>query len=138
MAEPRSLEAVGREWGFDGTGMEAHDGILRRTEWIRRDLEESGVLRMLLGETRREPWSIGGGRSNRAGGEQKDDEGRVPLAAAAGGTFCAGYTVRVVGHSLGAGCAALLTLLLKPAYPCVRGIAVSPPGGLVSEGACRE
>lgn len=36
MAEPRSLEAVGREWGFDGTGMEAHDGILRRTEWIRR------------------------------------------------------------------------------------------------------
>lgn len=61
-----------------------------------RDLEESGILRMLLGETRREPWSVGGGRNNPADGEQKDDEGRVPLASAAGGTFCAGYTVSSV------------------------------------------
>lgn len=43
-----------------------------------------------------------------------------------------------MGHSLGAGCAALLSLLLKADYPSVRALAVSPPGGLVSEGACRE
>ncbi|CAN0179485.1 unnamed protein product, partial [Hapterophycus canaliculatus] len=36
MAEPRSLESVGEEWGFDGRGMHAHEGILRRAEWIRR------------------------------------------------------------------------------------------------------
>lgn len=36
MAEPRSLEEVGEEWGFDGRGMHAHEGILRRAEWIRR------------------------------------------------------------------------------------------------------
>lgn len=46
--------------------------------------------------------------------------------------------LRAVGHSLGGGVAALLALLLKPAYPTVRALAVSPPGGLVSEGACRE
>lgn len=46
--------------------------------------------------------------------------------------------LRIVGHSLGGGCAALLTLLLKTAYPSVKALAVSPPGGLVSEGACRE
>lgn len=36
MAEPQSLESVGEEWGFDGAGMHAHEGILRRAEWIRR------------------------------------------------------------------------------------------------------
>jgi len=36
MAEPQSLESVGRDWGFDGRGMHAHEGILRRAEWIRR------------------------------------------------------------------------------------------------------
>lgn len=46
--------------------------------------------------------------------------------------------VRTIGHSLGGGVAALLALLLKPAYPSVRALAVSPPGGLVSEGSCRE
>ena len=46
--------------------------------------------------------------------------------------------VRTIGHSLGGGVGALLALLLKPAYPSVRALAISPPGGLVSEGACRE
>lgn len=46
--------------------------------------------------------------------------------------------LRIVGHSLGGGCAALLTLLLKPVYPLVKALAVSPPGGLISEGAGRE
>ncbi|CAN0544830.1 unnamed protein product, partial [Ectocarpus sp. 12 AP-2014] len=27
---------------------------------------------------------------------------------------------------------------MKPAYPGVKALAVSPPGGLVSEGVCRE
>lgn len=36
MAEPQSLENVGLEWGFDGRNMHAHQGILRRAEWIRR------------------------------------------------------------------------------------------------------
>ncbi|CAM9364963.1 unnamed protein product [Scytosiphon promiscuus] len=176
MAEPRSLESVGKEWGFDGSSMHAHEGILRRAEWIRRDLEESGVLHLLLGTTRSTPsafrptqgeeksgWDIldpadrastgpgengsGGGSSlkwkNKRAIERTQSGVRfaslAPLASAIGGSgFCSGYTLRAVGHSLGGGVAALLTLLLKSAYPTVRALAVSPPGGLVSEGACRE
>lgn len=51
---------------------------------------------------------------------------------------CSPHQVRTIGHSLGGGVAAVLALLLKPAYPSVRALAISPPGGLVSEGACRE
>eukprot|EP00903_Cladosiphon_okamuranus_P006237 g6122.t1 len=163
MAEPRSLESVGKEWGFDGTGMHAHEGILRRAEWIRRDLETSGVLRLLLGPASAgDGWGLavggdgvadseddGGGRRERGRLWKKKSSHRsksgvslsslAPLASAvAGSGFCSGYTVRTIGHSLGGGVAALLALLLKPAYPSVRALAISPPGGLVSEGACRE
>lgn len=40
MAEPRSLEEAGHRWGFNGTNMFAHAGILRRSEWIRRCEQE--------------------------------------------------------------------------------------------------
>lgn len=47
----------------------------------------------------------------------------------------------ICGHSLGAGAAALLALLLKSEYPDVRCFAYSPPGGLISYNAsvfCRD
>ena len=63
----------------------------------------------------------------------------VPISRRAVPSVCVIlYKIRTVGHSLGAGCAALLSLLLQADYPSVRALAVSPPGGLVSEGACRE
>ncbi|XP_052240425.1 diacylglycerol lipase-beta-like isoform X2 [Dreissena polymorpha] len=43
-----------------------------------------------------------------------------------------GASLVVTGHSLGAGAAALLAILLKPEYPEVRCYAFSPPGELVS------
>lgn len=43
------------------------------------------------------------------------------------------YRVVVTGHSLGAGTAAILALLLKPSYPSLRCYAFSPPGGLLSK-----
>ena len=42
------------------------------------------------------------------------------------------YQLRVTGHSLGAGCAFLLALMLKKQYPDLRCLPYSPPGGLVS------
>jgi len=44
-----------------------------------------------------------------------------------------GYRLRVTGHSLGAACAALLTLFLRNGFPRVRCLAFSPPGCTVSE-----
>uniref|UniRef100_UPI00358FED08 diacylglycerol lipase-beta-like n=1 Tax=Myxine glutinosa TaxID=7769 RepID=UPI00358FED08 len=44
-----------------------------------------------------------------------------------------GYALTIVGHSLGAGTAALLAVLLRPTFPTLRCFAYSPPGGLLSE-----
>ncbi|NXT20249.1 DGLA lipase, partial [Syrrhaptes paradoxus] len=45
------------------------------------------------------------------------------------------YGLIVVGHSLGAGTAAILSFLLRPQYPSLKCFAYSPPGGLLSEDA---
>lgn len=42
------------------------------------------------------------------------------------------YTVVITGHSLGAGTAVLLSLMLKSSYPDLRCFAFSPPGCLVT------
>ena len=39
----------------------------------------------------------------------------------------------VCGHSLGAGCASLLAIMVRPAFPSVRCFAYEPPGGLLDE-----
>ncbi|XP_061191420.1 diacylglycerol lipase-beta-like isoform X2 [Saccostrea echinata] len=52
-----------------------------------------------------------------------------------------GAGLMICGHSLGAGVASLLALLLKSDYPDVRCFAYSPPGGLLSYNAsvfCRD
>ncbi|XP_022443397.1 sn1-specific diacylglycerol lipase beta isoform X1 [Delphinapterus leucas] len=43
------------------------------------------------------------------------------------------YRLVIVGHSLGAGAAALLTIMLRGPYPRVRCYAFSPPRGLLSK-----
>jgi sn1-specific diacylglycerol lipase len=45
-----------------------------------------------------------------------------------------GYSLRVVGHSLGAGAAILLSLMLKRDFPGLRCLAYGTPGGLLSPG----
>eukprot|EP00501_MAST-03F_sp_TOSAG23-6_P000158 GSMAST32.ASY1.ANO1.161.1 assembled CDS len=44
------------------------------------------------------------------------------------------YELVITGHSLGAGVAALLALVLKNQYPSTRCIAYSPPGALLTQG----
>jgi sn1-specific diacylglycerol lipase len=43
------------------------------------------------------------------------------------------YGLVVCGHSLGAGCASVLAIMLQPAFPSVRCYAYCPPGGLLDE-----
>ncbi|CAB1339284.1 unnamed protein product [Coregonus sp. 'balchen'] len=45
------------------------------------------------------------------------------------------YGLVIVGHSLGAGTAAILSFLLRPLYPTLQCYSYSPPGGLLSEDA---
>ena len=49
-----------------------------------------------------------------------------------------GYRLRIVGHSLGAACAAILGLFLRSRYANLRCLAFSPPGCVFSEGLTEE
>jgi len=48
------------------------------------------------------------------------------------------YQLRLTGHSLGAGCAAILGMMLKPTYPNLKCHCFSPPGCTMSENAAIE
>lgn len=48
------------------------------------------------------------------------------------------YDLVLIGHSLGAGVAALLGLLLRNSYPGVKCFLYAPPGGLLSDTAVRQ
>ena len=48
------------------------------------------------------------------------------------------YRLRITGHSLGAGCAAILSFLLRPKYPNLRCLAFSPPGCVASSNLAEE
>jgi hypothetical protein len=43
-----------------------------------------------------------------------------------------GYTLRIVGHSLGAGIGVILSLMLRNKFPNLRCLCYSPPGGLLT------
>lgn len=45
---------------------------------------------------------------------------------------CSGYKLRVTGHSLGAGCAAILSIMLRSKFPDLKGHCFSPPGCVLS------
>jgi len=51
---------------------------------------------------------------------------------------CPGYRLRIVGHSLGAGTAAVLGLMLRSKHPTLRCLSYEPPGCVFSEGLARS
>lgn len=61
-----------------------------------------------------------------------DEQGILRNLLLGDNSECTGYTLRVVGHSLGAGVAAVLATFLRPCYPSLRCLAFSPPGCVFS------
>ena len=108
--KPTSLEEWGTQYGYDGHGEYAHAGFYASTEWLLQDLEEQGTLQRLL-----EP-----GQPGHEGKGVNDSYS------------CRDYRLVVVGHSLGAGVAALLALNLRQSYPSLQCLCFSPPGCTVS------
>jgi hypothetical protein len=100
---PAELTEAGKLWGFDGEGHFAHGGMLRTAMRIREEIEADGTLQVAV-------------------------NGELVVA----GGSCEGYKVVVVGNSLGGGVAAILSLLLRSAYPSLECIAYSPPGCVFS------
>jgi sn1-specific diacylglycerol lipase len=95
LIEPEPLEALGREFGFEGADQFCHGGVLLCARNIYRDLQRHGLLDELL----------------------EGPHARYP-----------GYTLKFVGHSLGAATATLLSYMLRSKFPTLKCLNYSPPG----------
>lgn len=127
--EPMSIAKAGAMWGFDGAKHHAHEGMMLIAMKMRATLEHNGVLHKLLGVDKKTF------EASHAG--EAFDKGRsdVDLDAL---PDCAGYDLVVVGHSLGAGVAALLTLMLRPTFPEAACLAYAGPGAVMSYNLAEE
>ncbi|POM75300.1 Hypothetical protein PHPALM_7612 [Phytophthora palmivora] len=110
-----SMNDVADRWGCDGTGEYAHQGFLTCAESVYLELNRLGVLEMLF------------------------DEKSTATIATNGVNMCErgayhNYGLVVTGHSLGAGTAVLLSVMLRAKYPQLRCFAFSPPGCTMSPG----
>lgn len=101
----------------------AHAGMFSAAKAIYQDMEKRGILKNLQTTVSGMEPSLGNvcERSDRKIGDVISS--KVAL----------GWNVMVVGHSLGAGAAALLSLKLSDCFPRVHCIAYSCPGALVSK-----
>ena len=98
-----------------------HEAILAAAQNIYRDLEVHGLLPLLLERGAAEPFP---------------EPHSVPVDPAF--RDCRGYQLVLTGHSLGAGVATIVGLMLRSRYPSLRVFAFGPPGGLLSLGAARR
>ena len=131
---------------LDGPAL-AHSGILQAAEAILTHVDTLGLLDALLDgcHTRlcqhaasldeaasAELAAQASGPLARVASARVSDPTALEAAAKAALPDTKGWRLVVTGHSLGAGTAALLALMLKPRVPGVRCWAFSPPGCTVS------
>lgn len=117
ICDPCEMSEVGKEWGFDGTGRWAHAGMLKAANSIRMELETSNILSKIFG------------------GSASPSTIETPLTEARDYST---YKLTITGHSLGAGTAVLLTMLLRPAYPRVRCYSYGTPGSILDRKSCED
>eukprot|EP01042_Synura_sphagnicola_P007128 gene7128-9128_t len=104
------MSSAGNQWGFNGESRWAHGGMLKAALHIRNELDRSSTLRNIFKGTH--------------------SSFHTPLTE---GGDASSYKLVVTGHSLGAGAAVLLTLMLRHEYPEVKCFAYGVPGSVVDE-----
>ena len=121
------LKDAGELWGFIGEGRYGHEGFVAAALRIRKELEENHMLKSLFS-------------SGISPMQQQDGCGpsmHTPLNADTS-SLSFRYPLVVVGHSLGAGIAVLLTLFLRQAHPDVQCFGFGMPGAVVDDTTARE
>ncbi|CAL8469008.1 g8549 [Coccomyxa elongata] len=125
---PPSLQQKQKDGNMEG--VYAHSGVLSAASTIWNDMEEHGILPVLL--SRNENLDRPSGEDMERLGQGGHARGKYAAEIARLGLKRERWKLVVVGHSLGAGVAALLSLKLLDQYPNVKCWAYCPPGGLVS------
>lgn len=120
LASPEHLEETGRKWGFLGKGKYAHNGMLKSAQRIRELLDSVVKLKELQKHIAEDVYF----RKN-IGVVDIEEPSSPPRLV-------------VVGHSLGAGVAAILSLLLRPAFPELKCYGYGMPGSIFDEETCKE
>ncbi|EIE27007.1 alpha/beta-hydrolase [Coccomyxa subellipsoidea C-169] len=125
---PPSLQQKQQQGRMEG--VYAHSGVLSAAATIWKDMEEHGILSVLLSGNR--SLDQPSGQDMQQLGEGGHARGKYAAEIARMGLKGEGWRLVVTGHSLGAGVAALLSLKMLDQYPRLKCWAYSPPGGLVS------
>lgn len=117
LAECVNMGTTGDKWGFDGTKVWTHNGFLKAAEKIRDDIETSKILNRLFNSNTSEDLSKGvntplNGYSNGVNGD------------------FSGFNLLITGHSLGAGVAVILGLLLRPIFPRLKCVTFGTPNSV--------
>lgn len=106
------MDEMAKAWGFPGEGEYCHGGMLNAADCIAKDLMRHQLLHRLI---------------LRGRNDSPPAYPHTPLTKSS-----KGYSLRVVGHSLGAGAAIILSLMLRKDFPDLRCLAYGTPGGLLS------
>ncbi|CAG0905677.1 unnamed protein product [Darwinula stevensoni] len=94
-----------------------HKGMVQAAVYIRNKLKEEGILKEAIEK------STEGMKGDEEAGFQGEGQGAYPLV--------------LVGHSLGAGTAVILAILMREEFPDLEAFVYSPPGGLLSLSAAK-
>ena len=99
-----------------------HYGILCSALSIVREIRDTDILKNL----------------NTTIDDDDDDDERQILLEEKGemNSSETSFQLVILGHSLGAGIATIVSILLRSSYPDIQCIAFSPPGGLMSPSLC--
>lgn len=118
ICDPVELSEIGEEYGFEGKNRYSHAGMLKAALHIRSELENNGILNGVFGST-----SYGSSIQS-------------PLNERSDG--CEHYSLVITGHSLGAGSAVILGLLLRKRFPSLHVYAYGTPGSVLDSQLSKE
>jgi sn1-specific diacylglycerol lipase len=131
IAEPRPLDDIGEIYGFNGKGRFAHGGFLKSAIWIREDLRNHPhVMDLLAAVAGSSPVGMTMNRESMdVSGCSNLESPLQPLVV---------KRLVIVGHSLGAGVAALLAMLMKNEYPTLHCFGYGAPGSTMDAETAHE